>query len=143
MEGENHIGSAIMQKAASSNLVFTDFFSFKRLAELEERVSHAGLYQGIARTFIRDFHTECALTGLATKLAFVGDHAYSIRQPDIVGDVGAGVASIKKDGMLVGEVVVPVRAQCSAEESLGGAKKLIYPFAWRSWNFSCVIKAHL
>jgi hypothetical protein len=88
MEGENHIGSASMHTTATSNLVLTDLFSFKRLAELEKRVSHAGLYQGIARTLIRGFHTERALTDLATELASVGDHAYSLRQPDIVGDVG-------------------------------------------------------
>ena len=94
LEGENHIGSASMQKAASSNLVLTDLSSFKRLAELEKRVSHAGLYQGIARARIRDFHTERALTYLATKLAFIGDYAYSIRQPDIVGDVGSLLLSL-------------------------------------------------
>ena len=107
IEDENHIGSTSMHTTATSNLVLTVLFSFKRLAELEKRVSQAGLYQGIARTFIRDFHTERALTGLATKLASVGDDVYSISQADIVGDVGAGVASIKKDGMLIGEVVIP------------------------------------
>ena len=100
IEGENHIGSASMQKAASSNLVLTDFSSFKRLAELEKRVSHAGLYQGIARAHIRDFHTERALTDLASKLASVGDYAYSIRRPDIVGNVGLLLLSLPLSGQV-------------------------------------------
>ncbi len=94
IEGENHIGSASMHTTATSNLVLTDLFSFKRLAEHDKRVSHAGLYQGIARTLIRGFHTERALTDLATKLTSIGDHAYSIRQPETVGDVGQLLLSL-------------------------------------------------
>ena len=94
VESENHIGTTSKHTAATSNLVLTDSSSFRRLAELEKRVSHAGLYQGIAQTLIRGFHTERALTDLATKLASVGDHAYSIRQPDIVGNVGQLLLSL-------------------------------------------------
>ncbi len=96
IEGESHIGSASMHTTATSNLFLTESSSFKRLAELENRVSHAGLYQGIARTLTRVFHAERALTDLATKLASVGDHAYAIRQPDIVGDVGLLLLSLPR-----------------------------------------------
>jgi hypothetical protein len=58
------------------------------------------LYQGIARAFIRGFHTERALADLATKLASVGDHAYSIRQPDIVGNVGLLLLSLPLSGQV-------------------------------------------
>jgi hypothetical protein len=94
IERENHIGSGNIHATASGNPVLTDSSSSKRLTELEKRVSHAGLYQGIARTLIRGFHTERALTDFATKLASAADHAYAIREPDIVGDVALLLLSL-------------------------------------------------
>ncbi len=85
--GENHIGSASVQTTASNNLVLTSFSSLKRLAEFEKRVSHAGLYQGITN-LIRGLKTNQAITEFAARLASVADHAYQIRQFDVVGHVG-------------------------------------------------------
>lgn len=88
LEGENHIGSASMQTTASNNLVLTSFSSLKRLADLEKRVSHAGLYQGIAQNLIRGLKTSQALADFTARLASVADDAHQIRQFDVVGHVG-------------------------------------------------------
>jgi tetratricopeptide (TPR) repeat protein len=89
LEGENHIGSASKHTAASNNLVLTSFSSLKRLAEFEQqRISHAGLYQGITQNLIRGLNTDRALAGFASNLASVADAAYLIRQFDVVGYVG-------------------------------------------------------
>jgi hypothetical protein len=88
LEGENHIGSASMHTTASNNLVFTSFSSLKRLAKPEERVSHAGLYQGIAQNLTRGLKTNQAFGEFAARLVSLADHAHLIRQFDIVGHVG-------------------------------------------------------
>jgi tetratricopeptide (TPR) repeat protein len=88
LEGENHIGSASRQTTASNNLVLTSFSSFKRLAEFEKRVSHAGLYQGIAQNLIRGLNTQQALADFAARVVSVADNAYAFRRLDIVGCVG-------------------------------------------------------
>jgi len=88
IEGENHIGNASKHTAASNNLVLTSFSSLKRLAEFEKRVSHAGLYQGIAQILIRGLNTRQALAEFAFKLVSVADDAYLIRQFDVVNYVG-------------------------------------------------------
>lgn len=74
--------------AANNNLILTDFFSFNRVVEPENRFSHGGLYQEIARTVVREFQTDQTLADFAGKLASVADHAYGTRQFDIVGYVG-------------------------------------------------------
>ena len=73
--------------AANNNLILTDFFSFNRVVERENRFSHGGLYQEIARTVARGFQTDQTLADFAGKLASVADHAYGTRQFDIVGCV--------------------------------------------------------
>ena len=88
LEGENHIGSASMHTAASNSLVLTSFSSLKRLAEFAKRISHAGLYQGIAQNLIRGLKTNQDLAELTARLTSVADDAYLIRQFDIVGYVG-------------------------------------------------------
>jgi hypothetical protein len=88
LEGENHIGSASMHTTASNNLVLTSFSSYKRLAEFEKRISHAGLYQGIAQNLIRGLNTNQAIAEFAARLVSVADHAHLIRRFDIVGHVG-------------------------------------------------------
>jgi tetratricopeptide (TPR) repeat protein len=88
LEGENHIGSASRHTAASNNLVLTSFSSLKRLAEFEQRISHAGLYQGITENLIRGLNTNRAIAEFASKLASVADAAYLFRQFDVVGYVG-------------------------------------------------------
>lgn len=92
-QSDDHVGSTSIQTAASNNLILTDVFSFKRLAELE-RLSHAGLYQGIHRTLIRTFHTNRALTDIGTSLSGVADHAHILRRFDIVGYVGQVLSSL-------------------------------------------------
>jgi tetratricopeptide (TPR) repeat protein len=77
-----------MQKAASSNLIFIDSSSLKRLAKPGRRVSHIELYQGIAQTLTTGFHTERILGDFATRLASIADHAYLHREFDVVGHVG-------------------------------------------------------
>src|SRR6266550_3427949 len=84
----NHIGRASTNITASNSLVFTDGFSFKRLAELEERVSHAGLYQEIARTLVANFNTKQSLANLVNTLVSAADHAHSMRRLDVVSCVG-------------------------------------------------------
>ena len=88
LDVENHIGRASRNIAASNSLIFTDFFSFKRLAELDERVSHAGLYQEIARTLVANFNTKQARANLINTLVSAADHAHAMRRLDIVGCVG-------------------------------------------------------
>ena len=88
LEGENHIGSASKHTAASNNLVLTSFSSLKRLAEFEKRVSHAGLYQGIAQNLIRALNTKQALAEFVFKLVSVADDAHQVRQFEVVGHVG-------------------------------------------------------
>ena len=88
LEGEKHIGNASMQTTASNNLILTSFSSLKRLAKLETRVSHAGLYQGIAQNLIRGLKTNQALAEFAARLASVADHAHLMRQYDMVGYAG-------------------------------------------------------
>jgi tetratricopeptide (TPR) repeat protein len=82
------MGSASKHTAASNNLVFTSFSSLKRLAEVEKRFSHAGLYQGIAQNLIRGLKTNQALADFVAKLASVADDAHQIRQFEVVGHVG-------------------------------------------------------
>ncbi|MEK6320704.1 MAG: hypothetical protein AABN33_03360 [Acidobacteriota bacterium] len=94
LDGEKHIGSATMQIATSNNLILTDFFSFKRLAELQRRDGHAGLYQGIAQTLIAGFHTKQALANLVTSLVSIADQAHTIRRLDVVGCVGQLLLSL-------------------------------------------------
>jgi hypothetical protein len=88
LEGESQIGSTSMNTLASSNLILTAFSSLKGLAELEEYFGHAGLYQGIPHALTRRFRKCQTLADLAATLASVADHAYDIRQFDIVGEVG-------------------------------------------------------
>jgi tetratricopeptide (TPR) repeat protein len=76
-----------MHMAANNNLILTDFLSFTRVGEREKLFSHGGLYQEIARTVVRGFHTNQAIADFAGKLASVADHAYGTRQFDIVGYV--------------------------------------------------------
>ncbi len=85
---EKHVGSASTQNAANSNLVFTSFSSFSRSADLDRRVSHAGLYQGITRTLISGLHSEGFLVEFSTRLASIADDAYVRRRFDVVGSVG-------------------------------------------------------
>jgi tetratricopeptide (TPR) repeat protein len=77
-----------MPRTAINNLIFTDISSYKRSAEPQKRVSQAGLYQGIAQTLIRGFHTEQSLANLSKILVSVADHTYLMRQFEIVGAVG-------------------------------------------------------
>jgi tetratricopeptide (TPR) repeat protein len=92
--GENHIGSASKHTAASNNLVLTSFSSLRRLAEFEKRVSHAGLYQGIAQNLMRGLKTKQDLAELAARLASVSDYAHSIRQFDVVERVAGLLSSL-------------------------------------------------
>lgn len=94
LEIEKHIGNASMQTAASSNLIFTNFSSFKRLAEVEKQISHAGLYQGIAQALIRTFNADRSLGDFATRLVAVADNAYLMRRSDVVGCVGELLLSL-------------------------------------------------
>jgi tetratricopeptide (TPR) repeat protein len=88
LEGENHIGSASMQTTASNNLVLTSFSSLKRLAEFDKRVSHAGLYQGIAQNLTRGLNSRQALAEFAARVVSVADNAYAFRRLDIVSCMG-------------------------------------------------------
>jgi hypothetical protein len=105
LSGENHIGIASRNITASNNLIFTDSFSFKRLAGLNERVSHAGLYQEIFRTLARDFNAKQALANLVSNLVSVADQAHSVRRLDIVSCVGKLLPNLPPAGRLetVGE----------------------------------------
>ena len=94
LDVENHIGRASTNITASNSLVFTDGFSFRRLAELEERVSHAGLYQEIARTLVRNFNTKQSLANLVNTLVSAADHAHSMRRLDVVSCVGKLLLSL-------------------------------------------------
>lgn len=92
--GENHIGRASRNITASSSLIFTDSFSFRRLAELERRVSHAGLYQEIPQTVLTSFNNKQSLLSLVNILISGADHAHSLRRLDVVGWVGILLASL-------------------------------------------------
>lgn len=91
LDVENHIGSASRNITASNSLIFTDFFSFRHSAELERRVSHAGLYQEIARASV---NTNQALANLVNTLVSAADHAHSMRRLDVVGRVGRLLLSL-------------------------------------------------
>ena len=52
------------------------------------QISHAGLWQRIARTLIRGVHAERTLTDLTVDLTCLAEHAYSGRQLEVVGYVG-------------------------------------------------------
>ena len=93
-EGEKHIGSASIQTAASKSLILTDFSSFKRLAELEKRVSYGGLYQASVQTLSRGLQSNQALADFATRLASMADHAYLIREFEFVGYAGQLLLSL-------------------------------------------------
>lgn len=88
LEVDDHIGSPHMQTAAINNLIFTDISSLRRLTEVEQRISHAGLYQGIARKLIRGFNTRQDLLQFAARLSRAADHAYANRQMEVVNYVG-------------------------------------------------------
>lgn len=94
LDVENHIGSASRNITASNSLIFTDFFSFKRLAELEQRVSYAGLYQEIARTLVTTFNTKKSLANLVNTLVSAADQAYAIRRLDVVSCVSKLLLSL-------------------------------------------------
>ena len=94
LEGENHIGNASKHTAASNNLVLTSFSSLKRLAEFEQQVSHARLYQGIAQNLIRGLNTKQALSGFAARVISVADNAYAFRRLDMVGCAGQLLLSL-------------------------------------------------
>ena len=94
LEGEKHIGSASMQTTASNNLVFNSLSSLKRLAEFEQQVSHARLYQGIAQNLIRGLNTKQALSSFAARVISVADNAYAFRRLDMVGCAGQLLLSL-------------------------------------------------
>jgi tetratricopeptide (TPR) repeat protein len=87
-ETENHIGSASMHPAASSNLLRTDSSTFKRLAKLESQVSRSGFHREIALTLRWALHSARSLANLAESLVSIADHAYATRQFEIVGQAG-------------------------------------------------------
>ena len=93
-EAENHIGNTSMNTPANSNLILTALSSFERLAEVERRCSHGGLYQEIAQTLTRGVHTRHALEALAAKLTRVADRAHSIHRFDLVADIGQFLLSL-------------------------------------------------
>ena len=84
LDDETRIGSAGINSAASNNLVVTDISSFKRPAEFE-RVSHGGLYQGIAQGLVKAFHTKQTLWDFITSVAWAADQALAARQYDRIG----------------------------------------------------------
>ena len=94
LEVENQIGSASMQTPASNNLVFTEFSSFKRSGGLGNRVKHARFYQGIARALSGGVHTNQTLADFGARLISVADHAYALRELDIVGCAGQLLSSL-------------------------------------------------
>ena len=83
-----------MQTTASNNLVFNSLSSLKRLAEFEQQVSHARLYQGIAQNLIRGLNTKQALSSFAARVISVADNAYAFRRLDMVGCAGQLLLSL-------------------------------------------------
>ena len=75
------------------------------MAEFEPQVSHAGLYQEIARTLVRRFNTKQSLANLVNTLVSAADHAHSIRRLDVVSSVGKLLLSLPLEPQLetVGE----------------------------------------
>jgi hypothetical protein len=87
-----------MQTAASNNLVFTDFSSFKRCAEFKIPVSYGGFYQQIASALIKGVNTNEFFTRLGGKLVAAAEHAYSLRQMEAVEEAGRLLSELPMPG---------------------------------------------
>jgi tetratricopeptide (TPR) repeat protein len=107
LDVENHIGNASRNTTATNSRVFIDF-SFGQLAEIEPQVSHAGLYQEIARNLVRRFNTKQSIASLVNTLVSAADYAHSIRRLDVVSWVGKLLLSLPLEPRLetVGEYYV-------------------------------------
>lgn len=131
IEGENHIGILSMQSAASNNLILTDSSSFGPLAEVAKRFSHGGFYQVIARTLVADFRTSQALSGFATKLASIADHAHLRRDYDLVAYAGHLLLSLglSRQSESVGHYYQALSLSRSARGDIAGAESLFQEVA--------------
>jgi tetratricopeptide (TPR) repeat protein len=77
-----------MQAAANNNLILTDLSSFKRLAALPKEISHSTFYQQIISGLIRGVYRKQTFSELGNSLVTLADHAYGLRQIDVVQKAG-------------------------------------------------------
>lgn len=84
---ENQIGTVNMQTTARNNLFPTDFSSSFRFAEREKQLSFGGLYHEFALSLLKGLHTNEVVSRLAANLLGIAEHAYALRQFDVVDSV--------------------------------------------------------
>lgn len=73
-----------MQTVAKSNLVLTEFSSFKWLAELQKQISHAGFYQQFTSRLFKGGYNRQIYRKVAEELADLAHNTYNLRQFDTV-----------------------------------------------------------
>jgi tetratricopeptide (TPR) repeat protein len=73
-----------MQTAANNNLFFTDYSSFKQLAEMYKTTTSGAFYQQIALEIIKGFESSQLRSELAEQLVSIADNAYYLRRKAII-----------------------------------------------------------
>ena len=86
-----------MQAAANTNLVITDLSSFKQLAGLQKDISHGGFYQQIISELMSGVFAEQIFTRLGNRLAALADHAYGLRQMNVVEQASQLILNLPLD----------------------------------------------
>lgn len=76
-----------MQTTAKNKLFLTDFSSLLRYAEKETQFSRGGFYHEFALSLIKGIQTNEVVSRLAVNLLGIAEHAYALRQFDVVNSV--------------------------------------------------------
>lgn len=73
-----------MQTANRNSLALIDFFSFKRVAEMQSAISHGEFYQYIVSELTKGICTRQVFADLGNRLIDFAEYAYALRRMDIV-----------------------------------------------------------
>jgi len=83
-----------MQRAANTNLIFTNLPSLKRLTETQSRPGHAALYQLVGVRLIREAHSTRLFSDIADTLVNLAEQAYGLRQLDKLEDLSQALLAL-------------------------------------------------